>query len=280
MSAGDVRAALERRGSIVRRRARERWYLLLDRTSPRVFCAWNRRFSERQVVDSTTDLVIEGYPSAANSLARETFAFSHGDLKIASHLHAAAHVRRAIDLNIPTLVLIREPVGSIASIIARFPDERFDISRELCRYARFYSAMSNLIDGIVVFSFENTTTNLGLACRLLNDRFGSSFAIDDEDHHLREQVRLVLDNWSQYVFGQRAAEATPRPSDKRRASLEQVRAEILRPAHRTDLAKCHRLYAHLSTIATASATPSQNAEPASIDLRSPVVERSANTFGW
>ncbi len=44
---------------------------------------------------------------------------------MASHLHSATHVRRALALGIPVLIVLRPPVDSIASVMARFPDRRF-----------------------------------------------------------------------------------------------------------------------------------------------------------
>lgn len=230
--------------------AREHWYNALDETSPRAYCEWNRRFPERHVVDTSTDLLIEGYPSAANSLARETFALSHPGIKIASHLHARSHVERARQLQVPILVLIREPVGSVASIMARFPNHHFDPDKELKRYKRFYSAIGEMAGDVVLFRFEDTTSRLGLAAALLNDRFGSSFEIDDKDHKLKEDVRLVLDAWSRAVFSLRAEEATPRPSAARQSGITRAKAKLVSPTHSAQLADCAALYESLATTAT------------------------------
>lgn len=214
-----------------------------------MFCAWNRRFEDRKVVDASTDLVIEGYPSAANGFAREAFQLTQPGIRIASHLHAGAHVRCGLSLGVPVLVVLREPVGSIASILARFPDEGFRPGAELVRYARFYEDIAKVADQVVLSRFEDTTGRLGVVSRAMNDALGTNFVVFDDGPVLQERVHAVLDAWSQLVFGGRAEQATARPSPSRKEALERAVVDLRQPRHARALAHCEELHGELATLA-------------------------------
>lgn len=69
-----------------------------------------------QVVDASHDIVIEGVPRCANSFAVTAFRFAQpGSVKIAHHLHTPAQVLRGVELDLPCLVLVRNPRETIIS---------------------------------------------------------------------------------------------------------------------------------------------------------------------
>jgi hypothetical protein len=119
--------------------ARNRIELACDdllQLSPALHSTFHSRHGRGTGVDAQTKVVIEGYQSAANSFAREAFRAVNPDVGIASHMHCVAPLVLARQRGIPALVLLREPVSSITSLIARF--DRPDFSSELSRYTRFY----------------------------------------------------------------------------------------------------------------------------------------------
>ncbi|MDQ2724358.1 MAG: class I SAM-dependent methyltransferase [Actinomycetota bacterium] len=238
------------RSSTLRHVVRRYWYRALERVSPAGYLAWNRRFPDRFVVDATTDLVIEGYPAAANSLARETLSITQPGISVASHLHSATQVRRALALGVPVLIVLRPPVDSIASVMARFPDHRFRPGSELRRYERFYSEIAPLADQVALSRFEDTVGRLGTVVRAMNNQFGSEFVeFVDDDPVLEKHVTSVLDGWSSTVFGNRAAAVTPRPSEARSDALEAARQRVRARRYGGRLARCEALHAQLDVLA-------------------------------
>lgn len=230
--------------------ARRCWYRTLEVISPDAYLAWNRRFPDRFVVGTTTDVMIEGYPSAANSVARETLALTQPGISVASHLHSATHVRRALALGVPVLVVLRPPADSIASIMARFPDQGFRPGTELRRYERFYRAITPLADQVALSRFEDTVDRLGTVLRAMNSRLGTRFVpFADGDPAIGDRVREVLDAWSETRFGDRAATSTARPSDARRQALDAARTAVRDRRYAPRLASCERLHAELSDLA-------------------------------
>jgi hypothetical protein len=238
------------RSTVGWRLVRRRWYRTLEAISPEAYLAWNRRFPDRFVVGKTTGVMVEGYPSAANSAVRETFALTQPGISVASHLHSATHVHRALALGVPVLIVLRPPVDSIASIMARFPDQGFRPAAELRRYERFYTAIAPLADRVALSRFEDTVDRLGTVIRAMNSQLGTRFVpFADRDPGIVDQVRAVLDGWSETRFGDRAATATARPSDARRHTLDAARATVRDRRYARRLASCERLHADLSDLA-------------------------------
>lgn len=85
-------------------------------------CAWRRTVlhKEARLADRGSELCIEGYPSSGNTFAEMTVAGAWPGLRIATHRHCIAAVKRALELGVPTVVLIREPYDAIASCVVRF----------------------------------------------------------------------------------------------------------------------------------------------------------------
>lgn len=135
-----------------------------------------------------TGLVIEGFPRSGNTFA--VFAFRHAqrrNIRVAHHLHAPAQVLRATNLGTPTLVLLREPLDAVLSLMLR--DPRFTAEKALRYYASFYEAIAGHRDGFVVGSFEEVTGDYGAVIERINARFGTRFVPFD---HTEENVEEVF----------------------------------------------------------------------------------------
>ena len=84
-------------------------------------------------VNHTTQLVIEGFPRSGNTFS--VIAFEHAQreaVRIAHHLHVPAQIIRAARWQIPSIVLIRDPVDAVASLLIRHP--AMSASRALVYY--------------------------------------------------------------------------------------------------------------------------------------------------
>lgn len=110
------------------------------------------------VVTQHTDLLIEGFPRSGNTwteaLLREA---SQDTLALAHHAHAAAHVKRAIKLGVPSIVLFRDPDDAVASLLALY-ENQLDARGAFLEYVRFYQAIWPLRGPLVRFySFTDVT---------------------------------------------------------------------------------------------------------------------------
>jgi hypothetical protein len=184
-------------------------------------------------ITDRTELVIEGFPRSGNTFA--VFAVKHAEgrpIDIASHVHHPAQVMLGVRKGLPTLVVIREPVGALASyLIAGAHGRPEAVLRE---YIRYHRTLLPYRDGFVVGRFEEVTKDLNVVIDRINARFGSSFRPFDqspenvdavfaaiEEHHLRTHPR------------QHAASVVPRPKGERdetnRRHVEALTSDALAP---------------------------------------------------
>lgn len=183
----------------------------------------------RPWVSRTTEIVIEGYPRSGNTFAVVAFRLAQGrEVEIAHHLHAAAQIKRAARLDVPAIVLIREPSEAILSVVVR--DPHASMRWALRSYIRFYAAVTPYLEKTVVAPFSKVTSDLASIIQMVNTRYGTSF---------KEFVSTVdtLNSVWQAVewLGQRDSMRTgwdyrlgvALPSEQRRRAKEARRAEYL-----------------------------------------------------
>ena len=144
-----------------------------------------------EVINAHTELVIDGYTRAATTFAVYAFQLSQEKpVRLAHHLHAVAQVIKAARRKVPTLVLIREPQGTILSQLAREP--WVTMADALVAYSRYYTRLLPYRSSYLVGEFEQVTRDFGAVVRRLNALFGTSFAefLHTEDN-LRECFQFV-----------------------------------------------------------------------------------------
>jgi hypothetical protein len=141
-----------------------------------------------EVVRPDTAIVIDGFPRCANTFAAIAFqAAQPYPVKIAHHLHAPAHLIRGTKLDIPTMLLVREPVDTALSEAIR--SHPVPLSQVLNAYCLFYESVVQYIDRIVVAEFRRVTTDFGSVIQSINTRFGTNFALFD---HTPDKIQLVF----------------------------------------------------------------------------------------
>lgn len=183
----------------------------------------------RPWVSRTTEIVIEGYPRSGNTFAVVAFRLAQGrEIEIAHHLHAAAQIKRAARLDVPAIVLIREPSEAILSLVVR--DPHASMRWALRSYTRFYSAVAPYLDKTVVAPFTTATSDLASIIRMVNTRYGTAFKEFVPTQDALNSVRQTIE-W----MGQRDSMSTgwdyhlgvALPSEQRRDAKEARRTEYL-----------------------------------------------------
>lgn len=137
-----------------------------------------------RIVGPSTEIVIEGFPRSGTSFANRAFASAQPrEVRIATHAHHAAHVRRAASLGTPTLVVVRDPARCIPSHFALREELRrsdpsqppLDIATSLMRYAEFHRDILKVQDAILVVRFEDVIGDYGQVIARVNRRFATDF---------------------------------------------------------------------------------------------------------
>ena len=154
--------------------------------------------SRKLAVTNRTEIVIEGFPRSGNSFAVAAFrAAQPRSVKIATHLHAPAQIILAARKNIPTLVVIRNPIDAVISLRALDIESHslgrsplFDWSSEqlLRSYIRFYTSIIPYQNKYVLGLFEEVTKDFGPVVRKINQRFNTNFSIFSHTENNVHQV--------------------------------------------------------------------------------------------
>jgi hypothetical protein len=184
----------------------------------------------RELVDRDTDILIESFPRCASSFAKAAFRLAQEPRKprVASQTHAPGHVIAAVRLNVPALVLIREPIDAVVSNLFRHPERGVD--GLLRGYLRFYEPLLPHRTGFVVATFEEVVDGgFGSVTRRVNTRFGTDFAeFEGTEENIQRCLRSIDREWREHrAQDEELLERTvPRPSELRESMKEDLRERV------------------------------------------------------
>jgi sulfotransferase family protein len=141
---------------------------------PAVYLPLTRLRHTDPLVDERTDIVIDGFMRSAGTFAVVGFQLAQNDhVRVAHHVHAAAHLIEAARLEKPTLLTVREPEPTFVSNVLW--DPLLTPRQCLILYAEFYERLMPFRDRFVVATFDEVTSDLGAVIERVNERFGTSF---------------------------------------------------------------------------------------------------------
>jgi hypothetical protein len=184
----------------------------------------------RELVDRDTDILIESFPRCASSFAKAAIRLAQepGNPKVASQTHAPGHVIAAIRLNVPALVLIREPIDAVVSNLFRHPER--GVNGLLRGYLRFYEPLLPHRTGFVAATFEEVVDGgFGSVTRRVNTRFGTDFAeFESTQENIESSLRSIDLEWraSRAQDEERLERTVPRPSELRESMKEDLRERV------------------------------------------------------
>lgn len=220
---------------------------LLER-SPEAYVRWLRwRGNHPTPLQDDSELLVDGFPSSANSYVRSWILFANPEARVASHEHSPAVVTAAVRRRIPVVVPYRDPVDAVTSMLTRFPHFRMSPPhgpRRLLRwYASYHRGVLRRRDGVVLVPFEQATSDLTPTIGELNRRFGTGFVPLAEEHWPKVMEYLhakdaVLDDGDTRVAAPSAAK-----EQAKHGYREQVEAPALDAVRRDALAVYEELRA-------------------------------------
>lgn len=192
-----------------------------------------------------TDLVIEGFPRSANTYAVAAFRCANGGAAVlADHLHVAASVVAGVRRGLPVIVVVREPVEAVASLVQRQPMRP---ETALRAYVRFYARIQRVLPEVVVSDFPVTITAFGSVIEAVNRRHGTAYRPYEltpaNERWCREFV-LDADVRDQ---GQLRIETVALPQAARAEQRRPIVESVL--AHRDLVDRARDLYAEVRAVA-------------------------------
>lgn len=173
----------------------------------------------RRIHDGT-QLVVEGFPRSGNTFA--VFALRRaqpGAVDVTSHVHVPAQVKLAVRRGVPTLLCVREPLGTTASLVIAAP--HLPIDRALEEYVHHHRQLVPLLDGCLVADFEQITSDMGAVTVAVNERFGTAFVPFDHTPEHQAEVFAAIDEHHHQVHGG-TEHVVARPSEQRKADQARV----------------------------------------------------------
>jgi hypothetical protein len=201
----------------------------------------------RRWVSRTTEIVIEGYPRSGNTFAVVAFRQAQDrKIEIAHHLHAAAQIKRAARLDVPAIVLIREPSEAILSLVVR--DPYASMRWALHSYIRFYSTVVPYLGKTVVAPFATATSDLASIIRMVNTRYGTAFKEFVPTEDTLNSVRQTVERNGQrdsMRTGWDYRQGNGMPTEQRRRAKEARRPEYLDERNKSLRLTAESLYARV-----------------------------------
>lgn len=200
----------------------------------------------RYVTDST-DIVIEGFPRSANTFSTMAFAMSQTrPVSVAHHRHAAAQIVAGVRRGLPTILLIRDPVDAVASLMIRYPV--FPARQAFRRYILFHRSVLPLREKLVVSDFSRTTGDFGSTVAEVNERFGTDFGVFPHDEaSVAECFRRIEErNRRRFGAGDVDEKSVARPSESRDELKRKVRDALADPALARCTGRARALYQQLT----------------------------------
>ena len=126
------------------------------------------------LLNDSSELVIEGFPRSANTFSVVAFRQAQGrNVPMAHHLHVEAQILKGVSKGLPVVVLIRNPMDAVKSLLIRHPLVRPDDAFK--RYIEFYSAVERVADEVVIAEFNEVTTEFGGVIDRINKKYGTDY---------------------------------------------------------------------------------------------------------
>ena len=172
--------------------------------------------TSRRITDHT-EIVIEGFPRSGNTFAAFALEEAEGrDVDVSSHVHVPAQVKLAVKLAKPTLLVVRDPMGTLTSLLTAAPHVRFESA--IREYIHHHRELVPFRSGYVIGTFEKTTTDFSSVIDAVNQRFGTTFATFTQTPDTVDRVFARIDAHHRHTYGDGASErVVPRPSPARHA---------------------------------------------------------------
>lgn len=191
------------------------------------------------VVSEDTDIVIEGLHRCGNTFAVVAFQMTQKHLlNVAHHLHAEAQIIRGAELGIPVVLLLRDPEEFVVSASSSFG---FPLELVLKDYVTFYSRVLPYHDKVVVADFEQVTSDFGSVVEAVNAKYGTQFKPFVHTQENVDRCFSIIDEFYERT-ARNPSRTVARPSERRRANKEALRAQYFEPQNAHFRQAAERLY--------------------------------------
>jgi hypothetical protein len=197
------------------------------------------------LLDRFTDVVIEGFFRCGNSFAVRAFICAQdAPVRVANRTHAPATVIVAARRRLPILILIRNPVDTVTSLMLKKPFGT--VPQYFNYYTNYYRSIESYRQDFLLADFAEITEDYGSIVQRLNKRFNTAFVpFKHTEENVREVFSIIAMNDKRAEKGDVLRYSTPNKSKEERKRLirQQVSsAEFDR--ERADAEAVYRRFVH------------------------------------
>lgn len=135
--------------------------------------------SRRKKITSETKLMIDGYRSSANSYMVRCIQqiLKDSDFWYADHHHSPAMIIKALNMNVPVILCIRNPLDSCVSSARRWPI--WNVTEAMAHYEKFHELLLPHLDRLVVSDFSYTIQKPLEVLSYVNSKHDLELELDD-----------------------------------------------------------------------------------------------------
>ena len=195
----------------------------------------------KQITDYT-DLVVEGFPRSGNTFTVSALqqAADHR-IQISSHVHHPSQVKLAQIRGVPTVLIIRDPLDTLASYLTYGRHGHpATVIKEYCSYHR---ELLPYLDQLLLCEFTDNISDLSVTIARINERFSLEIPLFDQSPKNKAHVFNEISRFHALMHPKlNSAYVAPIPTQARREVIDHFRAELESPRYQVLMAEARSLY--------------------------------------
>jgi hypothetical protein len=210
---------------------------------PRLYTMISKNLTSRDCYTTRhTDIVIDGHPRSANTYAMYAFKTAQiKDVIIANHIHKKSQFLIAEKYGIPAILLIRNPLDCISSLLIRQPMYNPHVLFE--GYYFLYNGLKHS-DSFVVGEFNDIINNYAAVIKRVNVRFGKQFELYQKTKENENIVKHIVQTQDELKNVSDYDQRVAYPNETRKKVIGDIRHRLLQVRFKNDYKKCQKIYEH------------------------------------
>lgn len=197
------------------------------------------------LVSQKSEITIEGFPRSGNTFAVAAFCYAQKrSVIVARHTHAPAQIDLALKYGIPVILLKRDPMSSISSLLVRERDLPVDLA--IKRYMWYYSNVMKYREKVVVVDFSDLISNYASEINKVNVLYGTNFNSYVNNKINDAKVFEIVEKMEEEdAQGPLRETHVSRPSISRKNTVLNIKSILRNRNYSFAMKKCGNLYKSL-----------------------------------
>lgn len=171
------------------------------------------------------DLVLDGYPRSANSYVYNFVARFLDGQRVVHHTHASATLEMARRFDVPTFVLVRDPVDAVTSNVIRSGG---NVDYHEAHYEQYHRSVLDDGDHVTVVPFETATQDPVRVLTLIERELGlpTSDPTPEDVAEAEAAIEAHLEHVAEDKYGDDAEDKKAVPDADRDETKARVREQV------------------------------------------------------